>query len=99
MTIYRVVTGCKVDFYGNSTHEEIAQYFFNKEDAEALYNEGKYTVKSTQITTTFANGHISKSRTGAQFYEITKANAKPNEKVELIEQEYNHYRMEEVEVR
>ena len=98
MTIYRVVTGCKVDFYGNSTHEEVAQYFFNKEDAEALYNEGKYTVKSTQITTTYANGYVSKSTTGAQFYEITKANAKPNEVVELIETEYNHYRMEEVEV-
>ena len=99
MTIYRVVTGTKVDFYGYNTHEEIAQYFFNKEDAEALYNEGKYTVKSTQITTTYANGYVGKSTTGAQFYEIRKANAKPNEVVELIEEEHNHYRLEEVEVR
>jgi hypothetical protein len=99
MTIYRVVTGTKVDFYGYNTHEEIAQYFFNKEDAEALYNEGKFTVKATQITTIFADGTTSKSTTGAQYYERNKANAKPNEKVELIEEEYNHYRMEEVEVR
>lgn len=99
MTIYRVVTGHKTDFYGYNTNEEIAQYFFNKEDAEALYNEGRYTVKATQITTTFANGYVSKSTTGAQFYEVRKANAKPNEVVELIEEEYNRYRMEEVEVR
>lgn len=98
MKIYRVITGCKSDFYGHSTNEEVAQYFFNKEEAEALYNKGKFTVKTTQITTTYADGYVSKATTGAQFYEVSKAKAKPNEVVELIEKEYNRYRMEEVEV-
>lgn len=98
MKIYRVVTECKTDFYGYNTNEEVAQYFFNKEEAEALYNKGKFTVKTTQITTTYADGYVSKSTTGGQFYEISKAKAKPNEVVELIEKEYNRYRMEEVEV-
>lgn len=99
MIIYRVVTGYKKDFYGRSTREEEAQYFFNKEEAEALYNEGKFTMTSTLITTTYADGTISKSTTGSQCYEREKRLAKPNQTVELIEREYNNYRMEAIEVR
>lgn len=99
MIIYRVVTGYKKDFYGNSTKEEEAQYFFNKEEAEALYNEGKFTMTSTLIITTYADGTISKGTTGSQFYEREKRLAKPNQTVELIEKEYNNYRMEAIEVR
>lgn len=98
MIIYRVVTGYKKDFYGRSTKEEEAQYFFNKEEAEALYNKGKFTMTSTLIITTYADGTISKGTTGSQFYEREKRLAKPNQRVELIEQEYNNYRMEVIEV-
>jgi hypothetical protein len=98
MKIYKVRTGYKTDFYGYTTNQEEAKYFFNKADAEALYNEGKHIVKETHIITTNANGTTTTATTGATYYERCKANARPNEKVELVAVEYNHYTMEEVEV-
>jgi hypothetical protein len=40
MKAYKVLTGYQKDHYGYSTNNEIAKYFFNKEDAEKLLEEG-----------------------------------------------------------
>jgi hypothetical protein len=98
MKIYRVVTGTGTDFYGYSDCTEQARYFFNKSDAEALFAEGRRTHKVTRITTTFRDGSTSVSTMGAGFYESRLAKAAPYERVELVDEETNLYRFEEIEV-
>ena len=98
MKIYKVRTGWKTDFYGYTTDEEIARYFTDKEKALALYNKGAYTYKVTQITRTHKDGTQIVSETGAQYYEREKADAEPNEKVELAERHENHYTFTEIEL-
>jgi hypothetical protein len=98
MKIYKVVIGHETDEYGYSTAKEIAKYFFDKEKAEKLYKSGEFTYKETQITSTFDSGYVSVSYTGVGFYEREKKNAKPWEKVELVERISNHYKFEEIEV-
>lgn len=97
MTIYRVVTGYGTDEFGYSNHEEVAKYFLNKEAAEAFYKTGEFSYQQTQITATFANGYVSVSTTGANWFEERKAEARPYEKVELITTTENHYRFETIE--
>jgi hypothetical protein len=40
MKAYKVLIGYEKDHYGYSTNNEIAKYFFNKEDAIKCRNEG-----------------------------------------------------------
>lgn len=98
MKIYKVVLGHGEDEYGYSTHEEIARYFFSKKKAEELCESSKYTFKETRITTVFKDGSTSVGYTGANWFEDRKKNARPNEKVELVERTYNRYYIEEIEV-
>ena len=98
MKIYRVVVGHGTDFYGYNNGHEQARYFMDKKKAEAFYKTGEFTYKQTRITTTFKNGSISVATTGAAFFERRKADAKPYEKVELVEVIENHYWMEVIEV-
>ena len=95
--IYRVRTGYNKDFYGHNTTEK-AEYFFNKEEALARYKEGEVKTYETQITTIYPDGYKSIGKTGAQFFEREKANARPNQIVELVEIVCNYYDFEEVEV-
>ena len=95
---YKVVIGHEKDFYGYNTNIEIAKFFFNKEDAEALMKEGEFTEKYTAIYTTDEDGEVRKTCTGAQWYEREKKNARPFEKVVLETRIVNGYRLEEIEI-
>ena len=98
MKIYRVMIGHEIDHYGYSTNEEIAKYFLDKQKAEELYKKGEFTYYTTKITSTFDSGYVSVCYTGADFYEDRKKNAKPWEKVELVERTANNYKFEEIEI-
>lgn len=98
MKIYRVMTGYGTDFYGYSDNTEQAKYFLDKEKALALYKTGERTTRKTLITTTYKDGTQITSETGEKFFERRKNEAKPNEKVELVEEKVNLFRFEEIEV-
>ena len=107
MKAWKVRTGYEKDFYGYTTNTEINKYFFNKEDAEKLYNEGIYYEEETHTTTIYNNGYVSKSVTGINFYEREVKDAqytkerKENIKdiiVEKVKVPYNKYTIEEIEI-
>ena len=98
MKIYRVVTGHAMDEYGYPTGTEIAKYFFDEGKAKAFYKTGEFTEKHTKITTTYEDGYVSVSTTGAEYFEREKKRALPNTKVELVNNTFNKFRFEEVEV-
>ena len=95
---YRVVTGHEEDFYGHSTTIEIAKYFFDKKEAEKFYKKGERTYEITAIYTTYKDGTVVKTTTGAAFYEREVKNARENEKVVKETVINNIYRMEEIEI-
>ena len=95
---YKVVTGYEKDFYGYTTNNEIAKYFFNKADAEAEYKKGEYAYEQTVIYTTYKDGTVGRATTGAKWYEERKRDAKTNERVVKETTIENEYRMEEIEI-
>ena len=97
MKLYRIVTGYGIDEYGYCNHQEIAKYFLDENAAKAFFKTGEFTLKVTQITTTFKDGTTSVGTTGASWYESYKKRAASNEKVELVEVVENNYRFEEIE--
>lgn len=97
MKLYRIVIGCGIDEYGYPTYQEIARYFLDENAAKAFFKTGEFTLKETQITTTFKDGTTSVGTTGASWYESYKKRAAPNEKVELVETIQNRYRFEVIE--
>lgn len=97
MTIYRVIYAHGTDEYGYNDGTEKAKYFLNKDAAEAFYKMGEYITRETRITTTFKDGTTSVGTLHAMYYEREKANARPWEKVELVERIENYYRIEKVE--
>lgn len=95
---YKVVVGYERDDYGYTTNIEVTKYFFNKAEAEAEYKKGEYTYEETAIYTTYKDGTVMRSTTGAQWYEERKKDARKNEKVVKETKIGNHYRMEEIEI-
>jgi hypothetical protein len=98
MKAFKVRVGYETDFYGYSTKEEIAEYFFNEEDAKRRYKEGEYVIEETQITTTFKDGTESTTYTHRMFFEQRKAKAEPNERVELVNVVRNNFVLSEIEI-
>lgn len=98
MKAYKVVMAHTTYSYGKTNKTENAKYFFNKKEAEKFYKTGERAFEVTAIYRTYADGSISRSQTGAIWYEKEVKEARKNERVvkeTIIE---NDYKMEEIEI-